>query len=587
MENTFGINIIPDNDQERVEALKRYKILDTPPEDAFDNVASLATQIFKVPISLVSLVDAEQVYFKANVGMGKVRTMGRGVSLCSLAVMQEGVTVFENAKDEPCLLTNPNVAGGFGLNFYAGAPITTFDGFRIGTLCIIDKTSRVFDENSRKIMESLARIVMDEIELRLAAIEEIAKQQDLNEETKAVNEELRSTNEELFTTKQEIETLNEVLAANIEEIVAANEELKQIQNRLFVSNIELQESEELKNMAIEQAELGVWHIDASTREFIASKRLKEFFGYFDHEIMEYDAAINHIREDFRDKVANEVEQAIQTGKAYEIEYPIVTYRDKQQRWLRATGKLNPATNGRNSYLSGTIMDVTERKEDDQRKNDFISMVSHELKTPLASMIGYIQMLNSRAAKSEDDFAVGILDKANKQSKKMNALINGFLDMKRVETGKIPIDREIFDMAELLKESEEESMATMSSHTVVFAPVERIMVEADRDKIGQVITNLISNSVKYSPAGSTINVACVNTDNMARVSVKDQGMGISQVNHSQLFDRFYRVESEEKGNVSGFGIGLYICDEIIRRHHGKIWVESELGKGSTFHFTIPI
>ena len=587
MENTFGINIIPDNDQERVEALKRYKILDTPPEDAFDNVASLATQIFKVPISLVSLVDAEQVYFKANVGMGKVRTMGRGVSLCSLAVMQEGVTVFENARDEPCLLANPNVAGGFGLNFYAGAPITTFDGFRIGTLCIIDKTSRVFDENSRKIMESLARIVMDEIELRLAAIEEIAKQQDLNEETKAVNEELRSTNEELFTTKQEIETLNEVLAANIEEIVAANEELKQIQNRLFVSNIELQESEELKNMAIEQAELGVWHIDASTREFIASKRLKEFFGYFDHEIMEYDAAINHIREDFRDKVANEVEQAIQTGKAYEIEYPIVTYRDKQQRWLRATGKLNPATNGRNSYLSGTIMDVTERKEDDQRKNDFISMVSHELKTPLASMIGYIQMLNSRAAKNEDDFAVGILDKANKQSKKMNALINGFLDMKRVETGKIPINKEIFDMAELLIESEEESMATMSSHTVVFAPVERTMVEADRDKIGQVITNLISNSVKYSPAGSTISVACVNIDNMARVSVKDQGMGISQVNHSQLFDRFYRVESEEKGNVSGFGIGLYICDEIIRRHHGKIWVESELGKGSTFHFTIPI
>ena len=587
MENTFGINIIPDNDQERVKALKRYKILDTPPEGAFDNVARLATQIFKVPISLVSLVDSEQVYFKANVGMGKVRTMDRGLSVCSLAVMQEGVTVFENAKEEPCLLANPNVAGEFGLNFYAGAPITTFDGFRIGTLCIIDKTSRVFDENSRKIMESLARIVMDEIELRLAAIEEIAKQQDLNEETKAVNEELRFTNEELFTTKQEIETLNEVLAANIEEIVAANEELKQIQNKLFVSNIELQESEELKNMAIEQAELGVWHIDASTREFIASKRLKEVFGYFDHEIMEYDAAINHIREDFRDKVAYEVEQAIQTGKAYEIEYPIVTYRDKQQRWLKATGKLNPATNGRNSYFSGTIMDVTERKEDDQRKNDFISMVSHELKTPLASMIGYIQMLKSRAAKSEDNFAVGILDKANKQSKKMNALINGFLDMKRVETGKIPINKEIFDMAELLIESEEESMATMSSHTVVFAPVERTMVEADRDKIGQVITNLISNSVKYSPAGSTITVACVNIDNMARVSVKDQGMGISQANQSQLFDRFYRVESEEKGNVSGFGIGLYICDEIIRRHHGKIWVESELGKGSTFHFTIPI
>lgn len=587
MENTFGINILPHNDQERVKALKRYKILDTPPEGAFDNVARLATQIFNVPISLISLVDLEQVYFKANIGMGKARTTDRGVSLCSLAVMQEGVTVFENASEEPCLLANPNVAGEFGLKFYAGAPITTFDGFRIGTLCVIDKTSRVFDENSRKIMESLAKIVMDEIELRLAAIEEIAKQQDLNEETEAANEKLQSTIEELVTTKQEVETLNGELAANNQEIVAANEELKQIQESLIESNTKLQESEELKNIAIEQAELGIWYIDASTREFIPSKRLKEFFGYFDHEIMAYDAAINHIREDFREKVANAVEQAIQTGKAYDIEYPIITHRDKQQRWLRATGKLNPAANGKNSYLSGTIMDVTERKEDDQRKNDFISMVSHELKTPLTSMKGYIQMLKSRATTSEDKFAVGILDKANKQSKKMSAIINGFLDMKRIETGKIQIDRQVFDLAELVKESEEESRATISSHEIVFAPVGKTMVEADRDKIGQVITNLISNSVKYSPAGSTINVACVNNDNMARVSVKDQGMGISKENQSHLFDRFYRVESEEMGNISGFGIGLYICDEIIHMHHGEIWVESELGKGSTFHFTIPI
>lgn len=587
MENTFGINIIPDNDQERVKALKRYKILDTPPEGAFDNVARLATQIFNVPISLVSLVDAEEVFFKANIGMGKVRKLDRGVSLCSLAIMQDGVTVFENAKEEPCLFANPNVAGGMGLEFYAGAPITTSDGFRIGTLCIIDKSARVFDENSRKIMESLAKIVMDEIELRLAAIEEIAKQQDLNDETNATNEELRTINEELFTTQEEIETLNEELAANNEEIVAANAELKRIQNSLFESNIKLLESEELKNMAIEQAELGVWHIDASTRNFNPSSKLKEFFGYFDQEIMPYEAAFNHIREDFRENVAHEVKQAVRSGKAYELEYPIITYREKKQRWLRATGKLNPAANGKNSYFSGTVMDITERKEDDQRKNDFISMVSHELKTPLTSLIGYIQIVKSRAEKREDSFALGILDKINKQSKKMSALINGFLDMKRVESGKIHINRQVFDMAELVKESEEESLASISSHTVVFAPVERTIVEADRDKIGQVITNLISNAVKYSPVGSTIHVACVSMDNMARVSVKDQGIGISEVNLPRLFDRFYRVESEAMENVGGFGIGLYLCDEIIRRHHGKIWVESELGKGSTFHFTIPI
>lgn len=587
MENTFGINIIPDNDEDRVNALKRYKLLDTPPENAFDNVARLATQIFKVPISLVSLVDEKQVYFKANIGMGNARSTLRGVSLCSLAVLKQEVTVFENAPEEPCLLTNPNVAGSFGLKFYAGAPITTPDGFRIGTLCVIDKTPRPFDENSREILESLAKIVMDEIELRLTAIEELAKQQDLNEATAAANEELRTTNEELSITKQEVDALNEELAANNEELLSSNEELKEIQESLLLANVKLGESEDLKNLAIEQAELGLWYIDAANKTFVASNRLKDFFGYFEHEAVTFETIVSHVQGDHRERVVDELEKAIQTGESYDMEYPIITHRDNQLRWLRATGKLNPAINNREAYFSGTLMDITERKQDDQRKNDFISMVSHELKTPLTSMGGYIQMLKIRATKNQDDFAIGVLDKANKQSKKMTAIINGFLDMKRVETGKIPIYKSAFNMADLMKEAEEESLATISSHDVVFAAVEETIVLADHDKIGQVVTNLISNAVKYSPAGSTINVACVNLGSVVRVSVKDDGMGISKDHQLHLFDRFYRVESEDMETISGFGIGLYICDEIIRRHHGKIWVESEPGQGATFYFTIPI
>jgi hypothetical protein len=117
MNNTFGMEIIPGNDNQRIDALEKYKILGTPPEGAFDNVAKLATKIFKVPISLISLVDKEEVYFKANVGMGNIKATSRGVSLCSLAVLKSEVTVFENASKEPCLLANPNVAGEFGLKF--------------------------------------------------------------------------------------------------------------------------------------------------------------------------------------------------------------------------------------------------------------------------------------------------------------------------------------------------------------------------------------------------------------------------------------------------------------------------------------
>ncbi|HXB10800.1 MAG TPA: GAF domain-containing protein, partial [Bacteroidia bacterium] len=111
MKNTFGIDIIPENELQRLEVLKRYKILDTPPEDAFNNIARLATQIFNVPISLISLVDSEEVFFKANVGMGNTKSTSRGISLCSLALLDPEVTVFENAPKEPCLLTNPLVAG--------------------------------------------------------------------------------------------------------------------------------------------------------------------------------------------------------------------------------------------------------------------------------------------------------------------------------------------------------------------------------------------------------------------------------------------------------------------------------------------
>jgi PAS domain S-box-containing protein len=559
MENTFGKNIIPENDQLRIEALKRYKILDTPPENAFDNVARLATQIFNVPISLISLVDEEQVYFKANIGMGRAKSTSRGVSLCSLAVLQTEVTVFENAPDEPCLLTNPNVAGAFGLKFYAGAPLITHDGFMIGTLCIIDQTPRVFSTADREIMQSLAKIVMDEIELRLSATEEVEKQLSYIEETSTINEELTATNEELY----------------------------KMQLQLLAANASLAESEELKNIAIEQARLGLWYIDPDTQEFISSDRLKEFFGFSATEVMSYQAAVAQIPDEYRTEVLQSVDEAMANGNAYDVVYPVIGFHDDRRRWLRATGKLNPAINGKQEYFSGTIIDITEQKEDDQRKNDFISMVSHELKTPLTSMSGYLQMLTIKSAKNEDTFVTGVLDRVNLQVKKMVTMINGFLNMKRLESGKIPLYKQRFDLAQLIKETEEEAMPTITNHQILFEQGDAVYIEADRDKIGQVISNLISNAVKYSDAGTPIRLSCINSGERVQIGVHDQGRGVSKDDQAKLFDRFYRVENKEMETINGFGIGLYLCDEIIKRHDGHIWIESELGAGSNFYFELPV
>jgi len=347
-------------------------------------------------------------------------------------------------------------------------------------------------------------------------------------------------------------------------------------------------AEERLRLAVQSADLGTFFLDVKTYEFVPSLRLKELFGFKADEIMPYEAAINQISKEHRERVLKAIAAAIDKGESYDIEYPITGYHDKQQRWVRATGKVYPSNeDGKSPFFSGTVLDITERKLDEQRKNDFIGMVSHELRSPLTSISGYIQMLNIKASKNDDEVIVDIAVKAKRQVQRMLALISGFLDVARMGEGKIKLNLKHFDMAALVKEAEEESLATVTTHQVQFKPVDFTPVEADQDKIVQVLTNFINNAVKYSPKDSTIEVACVIQNSMAYVSVSDEGMGIAPKDQPHVFDRFYRVESERMSTIKGFGIGLYICKEIIERHGGTIGVESELGKGSTFWFTLPV
>jgi PAS domain S-box-containing protein len=353
----------------------------------------------------------------------------------------------------------------------------------------------------------------------------------------------------------------------------------------YLAAAEIKRAEENLRMAVDAAGLGTFYINAADRIFVASAKLKEFFGFLAEEEVPYEAAINQIHPDYREEAAELVESAFTKGTRFDMEYPIIGHRDGKIRWVRGVGEMQH--NDGISYFTGILHEITERKQDEIRKNDFIGMVSHELKTPLTSMKGYIQLLLVKLKKREDEFIINALEKANAQVAKMTSMINGFLNISRLESGKIHIDRQSFDLAQLIKEAEEESLATILSHTVIYEQVETIFLNADRDKIGQVIHNLISNAVKYSPQGSVINVACFIANGTANISVKDQGMGIKPDDISRIFDRYYRVEGGHMYSISGFGIGLYLCAEIIHRHHGHIWAESEFGKGSVFTFSLPL
>ncbi|UOE52075.1 PAS domain S-box protein [Mucilaginibacter sp. SMC90] len=238
-------------------------------------------------------------------------------------------------------------------------------------------------------------------------------------------------------------------------------------------------------------------------------------------------------------------------------------------------------------ISKIARDISEQKQDELRKNDFIGMVSHELKTPLTSLMALIQVANLKLKTNTDSFLAGAMEKADIQARRMSSMINGFLNISRLESGKIAIDKELFDLDLLIKEVVEEYGLTVSSHIININICDHVQVNADREKIGSVISNLISNAVKYSPKRKEIEVKCAMVNGFAQISVKDEGMGVDAQDLPRIFDRYYRVESNHTRHISGFGIGLYLSAEIIRRHEGQIWAESESGVGSVFYFSLPL
>jgi two-component system sensor histidine kinase VicK len=366
-------------------------------------------------------------------------------------------------------------------------------------------------------------------------------------------------------------------------MVVCHDVTEQVRSRLKVKK-----ANELTNLAIEAARLGYWHLEPKDMTFVYNETFASLFGYEGKEKMTYEQMLNQITEDYRADIRVEVDRAIRTGGNYDVTFTQRRFNDDAVIWLRSIGKLTQDQNGEFTIFSGFVFDITEQKLEEERKNNFISMVSHELKTPITSLSAYLQVLEAKASKTRDNFTVNAVEKSIAQVKKMTAMINGFLNISRLESGKIYIDKERFDLAVLFRDIEAEFKATSSSHHISFHLRNPADVTADRDKISQVIHNFISNAIKYSPAGTAIRVDCILQNNLLQVSVKDEGAGITVGDKDKIFDRYFRSETAVTGLVSGFGIGLYLSAEIIRLHGGQIWVDNDLhGKGAVFHFSVPV
>ena len=346
------------------------------------------------------------------------------------------------------------------------------------------------------------------------------------------------------------------------------------------------ESEDRLRLAAEAAQLGTWDLYLNDLTFIYSPRLAEIFGHTaETEISLTDVRKQVNADDMENIVVKAFHEALITGNySYEVR---IYWPDKSLHWIKTQGIVIRDENKNPVRMLGTILDITESKRDEIRKNDFIAMASHELKTPLTSIKAYIQLLSKKLAASNDAFVTNALLKAGYQINKMTDLIHGFLDLSKLESGKLQLKLQHFDMNELINEAIAEVGPINAGHVIIFEREETIIVNADKHKIEQVINNFLSNAIKYSDKGSRIYVSSKKIDGNVQVAVNDEGIGIKRRDQEKLFQRFYRVESEKMKNISGFGIGLYLASEIIQRHKGKIWVDSEDAKGSTFYFSLPL
>lgn len=243
-------------------------------------------------------------------------------------------------------------------------------------------------------------------------------------------------------------------------------------------------------------------------------------------------------------------------------------------------------NGSIEKLLATSRDISEEVQLEQRKDDFLNATSHELKTPLTSQMAFIQLLQRIIIKNDDTQYLKYLGKISEQTNKLARLVQDLLDGTKIKAGKLCFDCDAFDINECVQRVIEDIQPT-TSHTIELVGRAPQTLYGNEERIGQVVTNLIENAIKYSPNSDKIVITIEGTDQQVTLRVTDFGIGIPKQDLPHAFDRFYRVGGADERTYPGLGMGLYISSEIIKGHKGNISVESSVGKGSTFSFTLPL
>ena len=451
-----------------------------------------------------------------------------------------------------------------------GLPITDFipDTYKTIFKSIIDKgwksdsKGEIYLKNKRNqlipFLLSVTSLELDEG----AALSIILTDLSLQKENER---QLHLKNEQLYEARLKADKMNEEL----EDMVKARTK------DLFLSR------EYFKFLA-DNVPVIIWTTDAEGKLDYVNRRWREYTGFNVEQSRAMQNELIH-QDDFENSSVA-WQDAIKNKNKYEQEFRFKRNSDGVFRWHYAQAiPFKDEYDNVTAWL-GTSIDIDDQKKELEKKDGFIGIASHELKTPLTSLKGYIQLMEAQT--NLPDNIKLYINKANSSLIKLQHLINDLLDVSKIKAGKLKFDTDVFNLSELVNVCVDNCRYVYPANKIKKELEENISITGNLERLEQVLMNLISNAFKYSPKNKEIIIRSEKNGTYATVSVIDFGIGMSELEQTKIFDRFYRVE-DNNFQTPGLGMGLYIASEIVKEHNGKMMVKSKLNEGSVFSFSLPL
>jgi len=527
---------VPANELDRLRALQRFDVLDTPAEKEFDDIALIASYVTKCPTALISLIDERRQWFKARIGCSVSETP-RDLAFCAHAIMQQEIMQVPDARKDPRFAQHPLVIAEPGLRFYAGAPLVTRDNYVLGTLCVIDNEPKELDEQQVAVMKALSRQVIAQLELRQALVD--------RRRAEAAMTRLAS-----IVQSSDDAIIGKTLEGGITDWNAGAERLFGFTEKEAVGNT--------------VALLVPPELDAEERRILAAVSQGNRIDHYatqrrakDGRIIDVSLSVSPIRQDGKIVGASSIARDIS--------------REKEAEWkLQEARRL--------------------AEEANKAKSDFLANMSHEIRTPLNGVIGLADLISGTELNAQQKQYLEMLQTS---ADALLNVINDILDFSKIESGKLELEEAPFNLPDKIGDLVKTLAATAARKGLEVAlDISKDVPECvvgDFARLNQILLNLIGNAVKFTSKGEIV-LRLARGETKAdrfclKCSVRDTGIGIPADKQGRLFEAFSQADTSITRRYGGTGLGLAICARLVNLMGGSICVQSAEGQGSEFTFTV--